>query len=138
MKIVCDTNIFISSLNSPGGVSDEVIHLARMGTIKLFISTPILSEINGVLVKKFGATKEKSQKIAADIEEVTILVKPTQKVTAVKKDFSDNKILECALEAKANYIISGDIKHLQSLKKFQGIPILGPAQFLALISEKLV
>ena len=138
MKIVCDTNIFISSLNSPGGVSDEVIHLARVGTIKLFISTPILSEVKGVLVKKFVATKEKAKKIAADIEEVAIRVRPTQKITVVKKDFSDNKILECASEAKANYIISGDIKHLQSLKKFQGIPILGPAQCLSLISKKLI
>jgi len=137
MKAVCDTNIFISSLNSPGGVSDEVIHLAKTGTIKLFISTCILSEIKGVLVKKFGATKEKAQKIAADIEHITTLVRPTQKVTVVKKDFSDNKILECALEARTDYIISGDIKHLQSLKKFQGIPILGPAQFLALISSKV-
>ena len=70
----------------------------------------------------------------ADIEQITILIKPTKEITAVKRDSSDNRILECALEAKADYIVSGDIKHLQSLKNFQGIPILSPAKFLSAIS----
>ena len=58
---------------------------------------------------------------------------PKRKVTIIKYKDDDNRILECALEGKAQYIISGDRKHLLPLKEYQGTKILSPADFLKLL-----
>jgi predicted nucleic acid-binding protein len=51
----------------------------------------------------------------------------------VKDDSDDNRVLECAVAAKANYIISGD-KHLLDLGEYRGIEVLPPAGFIVLLS----
>jgi len=135
MIIVCDTNILISATHFPGRSPDEVINLVREGSIELAISPEILSEFERVLKKKFGASKEEIKETTGSIKEMAVIVKPTEKINLIKQDPTDNKILECALKAKADYIISGDTKHLQPLKEFQGIPVLSPAQFLTVISK---
>ena len=59
-------------------------------------------------------------------------VEPIEKVHYLKDDPDDDKVLECAVGADCNYIVSGD-KHLIRLKSFKGIKILSPAEFLVLI-----
>lgn len=135
MIIVCDTNILISATHFPGSSPDEVINFVREGSIELAISPEILSEFERVLKKKFGASKEEIKETTGSIKEMAVIVKPTEKINLIKQDPTDNKILECALKAKADYIISGDTKHLQPLKEFQGIPVLSPAQFFTVISK---
>ena len=58
------------------------------------------------------------------------LVFPTNRARSATPDPYDEMILECALAAEANFIVSGDKKHLLPLQQFQGIPILGPSEFL--------
>ncbi len=135
MIIVCDTNIFISATHFPGGPPDEIIKLIREGAVELAISPEILSEIKRVLKEKFGIPKEEIKEAIKNIREIAIIVKPTRRINLIKRDPTDNRILECALKSKADYIISGDTKHLQPLKKFQGIPILSPAKFLVVVSR---
>jgi predicted nucleic acid-binding protein len=55
------------------------------------------------------------------------IVYPKKKLNIVKKDPSDNKILECALEAKASFVISGD-RHLLEIKEYDGIKIVSPRE----------
>jgi len=59
---------------------------------------------------------------------------PTQRVDVIKEKEDDDRILECALEGKAQYVISGDKRHLLPLKEYQGIRILPPTEFLKVIS----
>ncbi|RLE06552.1 hypothetical protein DRZ78_04515, partial [Candidatus Aerophobetes bacterium] len=61
-------------------------------------------------------------------------VQPKTKISAIKQKEDDNRILECGVEGKAQYIISGDKRHLLPLKEYQGIKIISPAQFLKIIS----
>ena len=65
--------------------------------------------------------------------DIAIIVQPKRKISVIKTIEADNRILECAIEANADYIVTGDHKHLQPLKEFQGITILSPAQFLAIL-----
>jgi hypothetical protein len=69
--------------------------------------------------------------ILDSIRDISIFVSPSFTLSVVERDKSDDRILECALEAKADYIISGDSR-LLSLKEYQGIKILSPAEFLKL------
>ena len=135
MIIVCDTNVLISAALFPGSPPDEVIQLAREGFIELAASPEILSEFKRVLREKFNTPKEEIKEITECIEGIAVIVKPTRRINIIEQDPTDNKILECALKAEADYIISGDTKHLQPLKEFQGIPILSPAKFLVAISR---
>ena len=133
MTVVCDTNVLVSALLFPGGPPDEILKLVRDGNIKLAISMEICIELKGVLRKKFEMPEKDVREVIKSIREISFLVQPKEKISLIKEDPADNRILECAVAADADYIISGDLKHLQSLKEFRGIPILSPAKALLFI-----
>jgi len=135
VRIVCDTNIFISALRF-GGNLDKIIELAREGAIELITSPFILHEFERVLMQKFHYKKEEVKSFRKSIEKICLLVNPTTRVSIIKEKENDNRILECALEAKVNYIVTGDTKHILPLKNFQGIKIVTAAQFLEKYERK--
>ncbi|MBI5788735.1 MAG: putative toxin-antitoxin system toxin component, PIN family [Candidatus Schekmanbacteria bacterium] len=130
IKVVADTNIYISALNF-AGIPDEILSLARKGEIELFISPPILQEIEEVLLGKFEWAAARFKKAVVDIEKFTHLVQPMENLLIIKEDEDDNRILECAQAAQAQFIVSGD-NHLRKLKTFQEIKIVSPIEFLGL------
>ena len=132
MTIVCDTNVFISALLFPGGPPDEILKLVREGYAKLAVSPEICAELEGVLRKKFGMPDRDIKEIIQTIREMSFLVKPKEEIRLIREDPPDNRILECAVAADADYIVSGDVRHLQSLKEFRGVPILSPARYVLL------
>ncbi len=127
IKLVADTNIYISALVF-GGKPREVLELAETGQIKLFISTTILDETLSRLEKKFLWSKNELVAARQKMLKMSVLVQPQEKLFGCV-DPDDNKILECAAEARADYIVSGD-NHLLLLKQFRQIKILRPAKFL--------
>jgi len=135
VRIVCDTNIFISALRF-GGNLDKIIELAREGAIELITSPFILHEFERVLMQKFHYKKEEAKSFRKSIEKICLLVNPTTRVSIIKEKENDNRILECALEAKVDYIVTGDTKHILPLKNFQGIKIVTAAQFLEKYERK--
>lgn len=128
-KVVLDTNIFISALALFSESADQIIELARRGEVELYISKPILMEFKRVLTVKFHYSENDANERLASIIRVATLVKPKERFSAVQNDESDNRILECAFAAKANFIISGD-KHLKNLGEFKSIKILSPSEFI--------
>jgi len=129
--IVIDTNVLVSAFHF-GGSPEEVFSLVREGEIEMFISPFILDEFERVLREKFKWSAQKIKQTIRKIEGVSTMVDPQMKVEAIKGKDSDNRILECALEAKAEYLITGDTKHLQPLKQYKGVKILSPERFLSL------
>ncbi|MFH1823833.1 MAG: putative toxin-antitoxin system toxin component, PIN family [Candidatus Firestonebacteria bacterium] len=127
-KIVCDTNILISAFIFPGGPPEEVFKGIITQDYELGISEPILKEFKRVLMKKFSWPEEKSNEIIELIQRNAIIVTP-KFVLKIIHDEPDNRILECAEEFKADYIVSGD-KHILDLKKYKKIKILNPSNFL--------
>ena len=128
MRIVLDTNVLVSSLW--GGPPKKIMESCRSGLITLLASPSILEEYFSVL-SRFEIPDEDmdlSEALFADPKRVEIY-SPNTPVHAIKQDPSDNKFLECALAAKADFIVSGD-KHLRKLESFGGIPILPPRRFL--------
>ena len=128
LKVVIDTNVLISSLW--GGKPHDIIELWDKNKLLVIVSQQIIDEYFNVL-NRFELTEE-------DIEDLTILfsdpqksllVEPKTRTRIIKKDPADNKFLDCALEGKADYIISGD-KHLLKLEKFKKIPIINHSNFV--------
>jgi len=132
MKIVVDTNVLISAL----GWRKSEHHLIKrvfMGEINLYLSPVILEEFIQVSKrKKFGFSSDEIEEFVTSLIEVCEMVIPQEKIDEIKEDPTDNMFLECAIEAKADYIISGD-KHLIKLAKFQGISIMNASSLLNII-----
>ena len=129
MKVVIDTNIFVSSFF--GGNPRKIIDLWKKGEITLFLSKDILDEYMDVL-QRVGLKEEDG------IEELLSLfakgfnilfTTKTPKIRAVKDDPEDDKFIECAVALKAEVIITGD-KALKTVGEYMGIKILTPQQFL--------
>jgi len=134
-KVVIDTNVFVSGLNFKGKPR-EVLDLIWKKEIEVYISLFILRELEEVLEEDFGWSGERIQETIARIKEATIEIQPKVKISVIKGKEDDNRILECAVESETQYIISGDKHHLLPLKKYQGIKILSPAEFLSVIERK--
>ena len=132
-KVVLDTNVIISGLNFRGNPR-EILDLIREEQIELYLSPFILEEVRGVLKEKFSWDEERIQTAIEKLK--AALVEPEENISAIKKDEDDNRILECGVEGKAQYIVSGDKRHLLPLGEYQGIKILSPAEFLKLIERK--
>lgn len=132
LKAVIDTNVFISGLNFIKYES-EILDLFMKGEIEVYISPFILREIERILRKKFKWGKDQIRQTLNKIKRKAILVSPKVRVSIIKEKDDDNRILECALEGKVQYIISGDERHLIPLREFKGIKILPASEFLKLI-----
>lgn len=127
-KVVFDTNIYLSAIIFTG-IPRKVFTLAIKDKINLFISPRILLEISQKLKNKFLWSENKIQQVIKIIADTAFIVKPKIKLKIVKKDITDNKILEAALFSKADFIITGD-KHLLEIKKFKTIRIIKAKDFL--------
>jgi putative PIN family toxin of toxin-antitoxin system len=130
--VTADSNIYISALNF-GGPPDRLLDMARAGDIELHISDDILGEVLRVLRDKFRWTDEALALAKDRIGDFTKTIQPGQAVQIVTADPTDNKILECALAGKSDYIVTGD-RHLLDLGQFEGKRIIKTTDFLALHS----
>lgn len=130
-KVVLDTNVYISAVLF-GGNPEEIRKLSKEGKIEVLISEAIISEIADVLRRKFNWESWQISQLIDDIREVSTLIIPRQSISLIADD-ADNRILECALEGNAQYIISGDKRHLLPLKGYRDIRILSPDEFLGLL-----
>lgn len=127
-RVVADTNIYISAFNF-GGQASRLMELAQEGSLELFVSPAILQEFQGVLIGKFKWSRDQALAALSNILRFAELVHPREFLQVVRKDPSDDRILECALAAGAAFIVSGDT-HLRKLGQFRGTSILGLREFL--------
>lgn len=133
MDVVFDTNVYISALAFPGGVCDDIFRFARLGKFKVHCSPDILTEVKKVFTVKFKFTEDEAENFVERILAVATLCYPKFRVAEIEHPDADNRILECAVACDADFIVTGDTKHILPLKKFQDTRIISPRQFLDLI-----
>lgn len=127
MRVVADSNIFVSALLF-GGKPAELLRAAEDGRCVLVVSEQILSEVAEVFARKFRREENWVATALERIQATAELSVPTMQLLACA-DPDDNRILEAAVEGRADCIVSGD-KHLLRMKVFRGIEILTPNEFL--------
>ncbi len=94
------------------------------------LSDDLLDETKDVLGRpKFGLRKSEHHAVIQELERLATWVFPEESIAQIEDDPDDNRVLECAVAFDANFIISGD-EHLLTLKNFQKIDILTPAEFI--------
>src|SRR5205807_8081125 len=106
MRIVVDTNVIVSALVF-GGLPRRVFEIVEGGLCEFYYSAEIEGETRRVLRGKFGWDQEKLDRYLRVLWSLGERVTPLRRVDAVKEDPDDNRILECALTAGADTIVSG-------------------------------
>jgi uncharacterized protein len=122
MKVVFDTNIFISAFVVRGSLGEQAFLLAQRKRFDLYTSVSILTETAQKLRDKFDQSDENIKAALKLISRASTVRKPNVRVN-VLEDIPDNRILECALDAGADLIVTGD-RHLLRLRKYQDIAIV--------------
>ena len=129
MMIVADTNVLISGTFWNGNES-RLLKLCKVGEVTNVISPEIVKEFEYVVSRsKFGLTKGEVNNALEIVISLSVLVHPRTKINVVSDDPDDDRILECAIEGDAKYIVTGD-SHLIRLREYQGIKILNASEFL--------
>jgi len=128
MKVVLDTNIFISGIFWKGS-SNRVITNWKEGKFTLVTSLEAVSEIIKILKDfKIKLSDEMIKEWVDLIVRNSMIVEPKEKIAIVKDDPKDNIFIETAVAGNADYIVSQD-NHLLKLKDFRGIKIITPDEF---------
>jgi uncharacterized protein len=125
IRVVIDTNVVVSASLRDEGLPAAILDLAANKTILMCVTEAVLAEYKEVLNRP--RLKLSAQRIArslAVIRKTSLLVKPTQTVTIIKNDDPDNRFLECAQAAGAEYLVTGNTKHFP--KTFGATTILPP------------
>lgn len=134
LRAVLDTNVVISAHLSPEGQQALILGLALAGHFRCFVSDALLEEYEGVLRReRFGLNPRRVVQSMQIIRRIATLVIPKKRLD-VTLDPDDNEVVECALEARADYIVTGNIRHFPS--PFQDIRIVLPRQFLTLVAAQ--
>jgi uncharacterized protein len=128
MRVVFDTNIFISALVIPGSLAEKAVARIIEGRDELVLSPDIIKEVLSVLSSKFAREREALSHVAVVLLDLGKLVRPDQRIRVFRDD-PDNRILECAVFGKVDLIVTGD-KEMLRLKQYLGIKIASLRDYL--------
>jgi putative PIN family toxin of toxin-antitoxin system len=128
IRVVADTNIFISALMF-GGLPGIFLDLALVKSFQLMTSPVLLDELDEKLRGKFEVSPKDAALIRLRLEASALVVTPAFSLVVIKDDPDDDRVLECAVAGKADYVVSGD-RHLLKLDAYEGIPIMTARQFM--------
>jgi len=137
VKVLLDTNALVSSLLQPLGPSGQIVARWRARDFRLVVSPDTLTELADVLHRSHIITKHSVRE--KDIQNFLRLLRTRAQVApgarvldVIPDDPKDNHVLAAALETYCDYIVSGD-RHLLDIRKYQGIQIVTPREFLTLL-----
>jgi len=142
IRAVLDTNVIVSGILTPKSVPATILKIGLEGKFKLIMSPHVIEEIERViryerviaLMRRHKLTCREVDDFMQKLKRVAMVTPGELEVTAVPSDPGDDMVLSCALEGKADFVVSGD-HHLTDLKSFQGISIVNPQKFLQLFSN---
>jgi putative PIN family toxin of toxin-antitoxin system len=138
IRIVLDTDLFVSALLKPDSNPDIILHLVKDEKVLLLMSDSICHEISRVLTypkirKRLTVSDEELKNFVQLFGTVAIITPGTLNLPPIDADPDDTKYLVCAVEGHADYIVSGD-HHLTDLVMYRGIRIVTPVDFIQIVS----
>ncbi len=136
LRLVRDTNVVISAAIKPEGLQRTVLLLATTKPAKLYVSVAVLAEYHDLLARReLKIRKGPRQQLMQFIESRSRTVKPSRALH-VTKDPDDNNFLECADTARADYLVSGNVRHFP--KFWKGTKVIAPREFLDIVAPHLL
>lgn len=137
LKVVLDTNVLVSALLKPDSTPELVVSLILEDFVLLCMSPPVFNEYQEVLNReKFRRLdRNKMKAFLVRLKAKARWVEPKVHLDIILSDPEDNRFLECAVEAQADFLITGNTKHFP-FKRFKKAQITTPAEFLAVFSAR--
>ena len=132
-RAVADTNVYLSALLF-GGLPGEFLRLALLRKFDLVTSNALLDELDEKLRGKFTVSERDARAIRTKLEGNAAVVNPSFELHAIPDDPDDNRVLECALAGRADFIVSGD-RHLLRMGNYEGIAIVSVRRFFETVSH---
>lgn len=137
IKVVLDTNVLVSALLKNKSLPAFILAIIRQKRINLCLTKEIFAEYKAVLERqKFHGIRKEVMPLLASLKKEALWVSPKERVKEIVADPEDNKFLEAAQEAQADYLITGNIKHFP-LKNFHKTKIVNPRDFIETIMQTI-
>ena len=136
-SIVLDTNVLISSIFNPDSPPAQILRAVIGRAYVIYVSHAILAEYEDVIWRpKFDHLSEESRHMAISvIRKVAIIVNPSFHISAIASDPDDNRFLECAISAKADFLITGNTRHFP-MGEYHGVRIVTARTFLDIVRQE--
>ena len=134
ISAVLDINVVVSALLNPEGPAALILTLAISKKFRCCTSEALFKEYDEVLSRPgFRLNQRHVARLMRSLQSTTVLVVP-RKILQAASDPDDNKVLECALEARADYVVTGNTHHFPA--RFQDIRVIRPQQFLVVLAAQ--
>jgi putative PIN family toxin of toxin-antitoxin system len=140
LRAVIDTSVMVSVAFAKEGLAKELRDMIADGAFTLVTSKPIMAELYRVLhyphiLKLFKPSEDDINEFIGMLIERSLITKGRYSLKKIEADPSDDMFLACALEAKADFIVSRD-PHLRNLKQFHGVRIIDVKAFMEKVRKK--
>jgi putative PIN family toxin of toxin-antitoxin system len=136
--VVPDTNVIVSGTLSATSPPAQIINAWKDNRLQAALSPSILAEVEGVFTRPYfvqrGWSAKRASQFAVSLRASAITVPGTTPVD-VCRDPTDNSLFACAIEAQADYIVSGDTRHVLPVGTYQGIPVVSPREFIEVFEQ---
>jgi uncharacterized protein len=133
ISAVLDTNVLVSALLRDVGPPALILRRVLAQAFRCYLSEAILAEYDIAIRRPhLKIVPSDASEAIRRLRDVSTLVTPRRRVRAAV-DLSDNKFLECALEARADFVVTGNLRHFPS--RFQDIRILSPTDFMTIVTS---
>ena len=138
VRAVLDANVLVSAVIVRAGKSGKI--LRGLHWVQFLISEDILLEVARVLhypriQKKYSLSEQDITEYLVELRQRCTLIPIHSLIKGISADPDDDKVLACAVDGDADYIVSGD-PHLLDLKSYKGIKIVSPSTFLSLFEQE--
>ncbi|MGH2698077.1 MAG: putative toxin-antitoxin system toxin component, PIN family [Actinomycetota bacterium] len=133
MRTLLDTNVLISAILF-GGLPRKLLERAIRGEFDLVTSPHLLTELEEVLLEKFGFPQAAAKAIRGEVESMAESVQPTA-ASAILRDPDNDEVLAAAKLGEAEAIVTGD-RDLLDFESYEGIVIITPREFETLLQER--
>jgi putative PIN family toxin of toxin-antitoxin system len=134
LKVVFDTNVIVSAALYEKSLPALLLSLGLEDKVRFFVSPALLNEYEGVLKRpRFKLGQRQITELMGEINRKALIVTPTKRLKILKADEPDNRVLECAMKAKADFIITGNKRHFP-FEEFKFSKIVTPREFIPQLS----
>lgn len=135
LRAVLDTNVLISAQLSSRGAPALILDLLLSRSFRCYVSRELLAEYEAVLLRpRFNLPEQHVVRSIAELKKKMIYVAP-RKALRVCSDTGDDNVVECALEARADYVVTGNLGHFP--RRFQDIRFVTPRDFLTVLASEI-
>ncbi len=140
MRAVLDSNVIVSGFLAAKGPSARVLDAVREGQLTWVTSKVILDEVRKVLAlpriqKRYRVTPEAAETLLLLVGESALRIRGVVQVVGKCRDPKDDAILACAVEGRAEYVVTGD-EDLLTMEVYESVMIVTPRRFVEILQEE--